>query len=150
MSSSTTPLDDVTQELLAALRLMPEFEHVSEPNDEVNEYPYGIVYPGSGDWLTTSSDGGNGRPTIGGEQTFNIEVFVPYNDLQTAIERLRPFPDKVTLMLYGRWTDNKFNRKIRRLIRVRWELTKIMEDTIGYRFQVVVDLGTEVPSVTTA
>lgn len=141
-------LADVIAELIAIVSEVPGIAGAGEPKDAQNEYPFIVVYPGSGTWNWGTADGGRGRPGIYGPQVINLDIHVMRNNLEDNIEELKPFTDEVTLRLFAAFHEDRFNHTVHRLVAVRWNLTSLgwgSDETIGYRCMVDTVLQQEVP-----
>lgn len=142
-------MDEVIEELVAVLALVPGIQGAGTPKDAQNEYPFIVVYPGSGTWNWGTADGGRGRPGMYGPQQFNADCHIMRANLEDAVIALTPMADEIATRLFAAFHEHRFNDTVHRLVAVRWNLSNLgwgSDETIGYRIMIDMILQQEVPS----
>lgn len=138
---------EVCNELVRVVRKVEGLEKVDGPRNSFNNYPFAVVFPGSGSWTKATHTSRNGPPTYGGEQSILIDCHVQRAQLDSALARIEHLPDAIPAAIMLDMLETKLGGTTQEVQEIKWLLTTLgwgSVETLGYRFTVTVKLQKDV------
>lgn len=113
-----------------------------DPPEQMNQFPFGVVYAGNGEWNL-------GAPTtVWGTHNIIVELHVARKDLPRDVSRAMVYADSIPKAIIAAHAYDRIDNTVVMLNKIAYEFRALGwgdAETLGFRFTVTVEAEEGIP-----